>query len=228
MKIVDLKQNSRDWYEWRKQGIGASEAPAVMGVSPWSTPFQLWAKKTGKWEEPPPNEFAAAAMRRGNELEPVVRDMFNARGVAYNPLSASHDTHLFIRASLDGWNEETKTFIEIKCPNKKDHSGAVAGKVPEKYFPQLQQQFLVTGAQKAFYVSWDGRSAELAMVPVFPDQVYQEKLLGALKAFWGYMSLDVPPPSSPEDLEVVASILADATKRLNSAVSLFTQITKKT
>ena len=38
---------SRDhWLELRRMGIGASDIAAVVGISPWSTPHQVWISKT--------------------------------------------------------------------------------------------------------------------------------------------------------------------------------------
>lgn len=45
-KIIRLKQNSADWTEWRKSGLGASDAPIIMEKSPWSTPYKLYLEKT--------------------------------------------------------------------------------------------------------------------------------------------------------------------------------------
>jgi len=35
MKVVDLEQGTPQWLAWRRAGIGASEAPVIMGLSPW-------------------------------------------------------------------------------------------------------------------------------------------------------------------------------------------------
>ena len=33
--------------ETRRNFIGGSDAPAIMGVSPWDTPYTCWEKKVG-------------------------------------------------------------------------------------------------------------------------------------------------------------------------------------
>src|SRR5581483_972237 len=33
--IVDLRQGTQEWLGWRNQGIGASDAPIIMGENPW-------------------------------------------------------------------------------------------------------------------------------------------------------------------------------------------------
>ena len=43
--IVNLRQNTPKWLEWRGQGIGASDAPAVMGENPWKSADYLLKEK---------------------------------------------------------------------------------------------------------------------------------------------------------------------------------------
>ena len=66
--IVQLVQGSEAWHAHRRGLRNASETPAVLGISPWVTPYQLWLLKTGR-AEPDSN----AAMRRGTALEPQAR-----------------------------------------------------------------------------------------------------------------------------------------------------------
>ena len=59
-----LQQGTQEWLDWRKERIGASDTPCIMGVG-FKTPFQLWQVKTGRVPPDPQNY----AMQRGNELE---------------------------------------------------------------------------------------------------------------------------------------------------------------
>ena len=52
-----MDQNSPEWHEWRRKGIGSSDAPAVMKVSPWMTPYMLWEIKRGVAQEEPKSLF---------------------------------------------------------------------------------------------------------------------------------------------------------------------------
>ena len=42
--IVDLQQNTPEWLEFRRLRIGASDAPVIMEVSPYTTPYTLWER----------------------------------------------------------------------------------------------------------------------------------------------------------------------------------------
>lgn len=59
----------------RRTYIGGSDAAAILGVSPWQTRYQLWAKKTGLITEAPDPE-KEKIFARGKRLEPVVLQMF--------------------------------------------------------------------------------------------------------------------------------------------------------
>lgn len=59
---------SPEWYALRRQGVAASEIAAVLGLSPWVSPFDLWwHKKTGEDSQP-----ESGAMRRGKRREAAV------------------------------------------------------------------------------------------------------------------------------------------------------------
>lgn len=189
----------QNWHEWRKKGIGASDAPIIMGVSPWKTPYQLWLEKTGKVKA---DKIGNWATQRGHDLEPKARAQYELEiGVNCPPRLVEYAEFPVIRASLDGWDEKNNVVLEIKCPGAADHSKALSGEVPEKYWPQLQHQLLVTGANKAHYYSFDGEKGVL--IEVEPDKKYCAKLFMELKKFWECVETDTPPPLSAKDYKTV-------------------------
>lgn len=59
----------------RTKFVGGSDAAAILGVSPWATPVELWMQKTGRALD---EEITPARQRmfdRGHKLEPFIRDM---------------------------------------------------------------------------------------------------------------------------------------------------------
>lgn len=227
MKIVEVKQNSKDWRAWRTKGLGASDVPAVMGESPWTSPFELWLQKTGLMERPEPNTYQLAAMKRGTDLEPTVRKMFEKQvGRKYPAVSAEHDKHDFIRASFDGYNAETHTILEIKCPNKDDHGKALKGKVPDKYISQVQDQLLISGAPLCYYVSWDGKSPSLAIVEVKPDLPKQKLIEEACIDFWKRVQNRILPDVRREDVHKLVTLLHKYTlqaMKISEVMALITE-----
>jgi putative phage-type endonuclease len=227
VRLVNIKQGTKDWREWRGKGLGASDMPALMGDSPWTSPFELWLQKTGLWVREEPNAFQLAAMKRGNDLEPVVREMFEKKlGKKFPAVAGMHDEYDFIRASFDGLSEDNEV-LEIKCPNKVDHEKAVKGKVPTKYIAQVQLQLLISGARNAYYVSWDGRSTTLdGIVQVPPDFNYQSKLIDAAVDFWKRVASKTLPEVTTKDASKIIEKQKFHLEQANKLSELLTLITK--
>ena len=55
--------------------LGGSDAAAVLGISPWTTPVELWQEKTGRRRRDPVDPLRARILARGNKLEPFIREM---------------------------------------------------------------------------------------------------------------------------------------------------------
>ena len=68
-----------DWLEYRKTGIGGSDAAVVCGISRYKSPVELWMEKTGQL----PSQETGEAAYWGNLLEALVREEFTKRtGIA--------------------------------------------------------------------------------------------------------------------------------------------------
>lgn len=187
MKILKLDQGSQDWLRWRETGLGSSDAPIILGVSPWATPKELFERKL-KIRIP---QRTNSAMQRGKDLEPEIRKIYeDLFGYKVEPICGIHDTIPWLKVSLDGWNEERKIAIEIKAPNKDDHLCSLGGKVPEKYLPQCDHQLLVSNGNCLHYISYNPRfpkHEELAIVKHLPNSKALEALLEAEKEFWSWI-----------------------------------------
>lgn len=59
----------------RTKFLGGSDSAAVMGLSPWATPVELWQQKTGRVQKPEPDRAQMKRFERGHRLEPFIRDM---------------------------------------------------------------------------------------------------------------------------------------------------------
>ena len=184
----------QEWLNWRRGGIGSSDAAVIMNVSPWRTPRQLWEEKVLGSD----GQFENSAMTRGKELEPIARTWFEeTMNVTVFPKNKTHAESSWIRASLDGIDLEEKIMVEIKCPNKDDHSLALNKKVPEKYIPQLQHQLLVTGLDGMYYCSFDGTAGTI--VEVARDNAYIDTLLSEEQKFWDMVLSRTPPELTERD-----------------------------
>lgn len=188
-----LIQNTSEWLEFRRKKIGASDAPIILEVSPWKTPYQLWLEKTS-------GELPAisAYQKRGMELEELARQVFEKKtGMIMFPKVVLHPIFDWMMASLDGMDIDKQSIVEIKCPGQLDHDTAKAGKIPEKYIPQLQHQLAVTGLKLAYYFSFDGYDG--VIVEVGRDDSYIEQMIGREKAFLECVETCIPPPLKDRD-----------------------------
>lgn len=71
-ELIDVEYLTPEWYEIRRGGVAASEIAAVLGLSPWTSPFDLWWYKQTGDDAMPENR----AMRRGRRYETLVLDDF--------------------------------------------------------------------------------------------------------------------------------------------------------
>jgi len=113
-----MEQNSENWHGWRQKGLGSSDAPVIMGVSPYKTPFQLWEENTMPvgYKKEKGNDFI---QKKGHRLEILARADFELiSGMTFAATTAEHREMPFLRASLDGWNANVKEAIEIKFIGK--------------------------------------------------------------------------------------------------------------
>ena len=178
----------------RKNYLGASDAPIIMGVSPWRTPYQLWEDKLGL----APDQKDNYAMKRGRELEPVAREAYSVyTGNMVEPKQVFHKDISYMMANMDGITDDHSAAVEIKCPGKTDHNLAKDGIVPEKYRPQLQHQLAVIGLNELHYFSYlDG---DIALVEVGRDEGYIKRLLLEEKKFWSCVQNLTPPSMTDRD-----------------------------
>src|SRR5271165_7033006 len=114
----DIQIGSPEWIELRRAYIGASDAPVVMGVSPWRTPLQLWMEKTGMGDSQP----VTKAMHRGTVLEPEALAMYcDLVGINMLPRIMFSQSNEFQMATLDGIDASASIAVEIKTPGAVDH-----------------------------------------------------------------------------------------------------------
>ena len=172
----------------RSQGIGCSDIPAIMGVSPWKTSFQLWEEKISGKNETRDN----SAMKYGREMEPIIRkEVEKKTGVTLEAVKITHPSKPWLWASLDGYNRDENIVSEFKTASKEDHLRAISGNIPEKYWPQVQGQMEVVGVDSLIYCSYyDG---DFEILKVKKDRGYCEDMIFKVEMFWEAVVLQTPP-----------------------------------
>lgn len=174
-----MQQGSKEWHEFRRNHIGASDAPVIMGTSPWKTIEQLWEEKVNGIDSQKDNP----SMKRGRDLEVKARHVYQAiTGNFVIPEVLEHPQYKFMSASFDGLSPFFSFAVEIKIPGRIDHETALEGDVPPKYYPQLQHQMFVADLKEIDYFSWNEDSH--ALIKVKRDQEYIVKMVEAEITFW--------------------------------------------
>lgn len=204
-----MDQDREKWLKWRQDGIGSSDAAAIMGFSPYKTEQQIFEDKVADVIE----ETNSFIMQKGNELEPIARSQFAARFNMEHDADETFDAKLcvmtelpFMRASLDGSSKDGKTIIECKYQGKQNHADVGQGKVVKHYWIQIQHQLLVSGAERAFLVSInDGKSKNIFYHEIRPDENYLKQHIARLTDFWARVTKykmgnkDMKPAASDAD-----------------------------
>ena len=201
-----MDQRTEQWLAWRREGIAASDAPIVMGVSPYSTIVDLWRDKRGL---PPLKPKSTFIMDRGNHLEPIARARYSLlTGNTMLPALYQHHEHKLFRASMDGANPSMKGGLEIKYVGKKDFDDICGDMVPVRYYPQVQAQLFVTGFEWidffAYYLTPEClKDPELhhrgksKTIRIRPDLPFIERFVEEGYKFWKYVQDGVEPPYTP-------------------------------
>jgi len=190
---VDMSKfmGSPQWLEERRKGIGASDSAAVMGLSPWRTPYQVYLDKIGEakpWDSNP-------QMSWGLRMEPALRQFYSDvtnRPVRLPDKILYHSKYQFLLASLDGFTDD-KRVVELKTSRiSKGWGEPGTNEIPDYYVIQVQHQMIVTDFNVAdVVVSIGGGVPELYEVPA--DKELQEMIIEAEADFWQRVVEGRPP-----------------------------------
>lgn len=143
-----------EWLALRRNGIGASEASAIVGMNPYKTNVELWEEKTGRRE--PPDIGDKPYVKYGIESEKYLRGLFALDYPQYKVKYKNFDMRFnaeypFIFATLDGDLTEIesnrKGVLEVKTTEilKSMQYESWKDKVPDNYYIQILHQLLATG-----------------------------------------------------------------------------------
>ena len=211
-----MEQRTQEWYEYRKNHIGASDTPNVMGIG-YESPYQVWLEKIGMSQPKKMNE----AMERGVRLEPQAREKYNEMtGYDMMPIIGEDEEFSFMMASFDGMSSDRKHIVEIKIPGQKNHQMALDGQVPTHYYPQLQKQIYVAGLERVDYFSYSEESS--IIIPVERDDTFIASMILEEVKFWDLVESFTTPELTEKDVikrfdsewQILALQCLDCQKRL--------------
>lgn len=181
------------WRQARRSSIGASDAAAVMGISPWKTEAQLWDEKANGKTLDFNNSDTVRGHRSENHILELYgietgRKIFSGERIM---LMSNHNW--FMSCTLDGidfTNEDNPIVIEVKSV-KFSHGEWSDDKIPDYYFTQLLHQLAVTGWNEAILLvrftrneGWESASERMYHVKREDVQDQIDKLVRKESKFW--------------------------------------------
>jgi putative phage-type endonuclease len=195
------------WLEYRKMGIGGSDASVVCGVNRYKAPIELWQEKTGLI----PESEAGEAAHWGRMLEPLIRAEFTKRTgievVSVNQILQSRE-YPFMLANLDGVCRHPtngKVIFEAKTASLYKAGEWENDAVPYEYILQTHHYMAVTGYAGAYVAVLIGGN-DFQIRYVARDEEIITMLIRAEQDFWNRVLDDVPP--LPDGSEACAKFIA--------------------
>lgn len=196
--FADTRGMTREeWLESRRNGIGGSDASAILGVNPYSSPLKVYMDKIGKGGEEETNE----AMRQGTDLEQYVADRFVefmvAQGTPKKVRKCNkilrHPDYPWMLANIDREVLKENAGLECKTTSPYSKFKFEEGEINPHYYWQCVHYMAVTGADR-WYVSIVvlGKSHHVFCIERDEDAI--ATLIEAERAFWEeHVEPKVPP-----------------------------------
>ncbi len=211
MNIHDLLQGSPEWLAYRAQHFNASDAPAMMGCSPYKTRAQL-LREMHTGIAPDVDIATQKRFDNGHRAETLARPL--AEEIVGEDLYAVTGSLGRLSASFDGLTMDESTVWEHKALSGELRAAFAAidslvgggDEAPGRLLPihhrvQMEQQLHVSGAGRALFMAteWDadGALVEQRSVWYLPD----EELRGAILNGWDQFAADLAAYVLPESAE---------------------------
>lgn len=206
-KVVStLNLGREEWLQYRKQGIGGSDAGAICGLNPYRTAIQVYQDKVSDVCEDIDNE----AMRQGREFEDyVARRFMEATGKKVrraNAMFRSKD-HPFMLADVDRMIVGENAGLECKTASPYMAEKWKDGKIPLSYQIQCHHYMAVCGAD-AWYIAVLIYGREFKYYRIERDEELIADLIRVEQDFWeNNVQKRVMP--APDGSKVADSVIAE-------------------
>ena len=208
-KIYDFPDEDA-WLKGRMNGIGGSDASAIVGMNPYKTNIELFEEKTGR--RIPEDISEKPYVIYGKKAEEHIRELFRLDYPEYQ--IEHHEFRIlqsieypFMQASLDGELTDQsgrRGILEIKTTNilRSMQYEKWKDRIPDNYYIQVLHYLLVTGYDfvvlRAHLVSEWGKDKRTTVKHYFIEceEVLDDLvvLLQEEKKFWEYVESGRKPP----------------------------------
>lgn len=182
-----------DWLKYRKQGIGGSDAGAILGFNKYKSPHAVYIDKTTDYvEDLSENE----AVYWGTVLENIVAKEFEKRtGKKVQRVNAVLQSieHPFMLANLDRAIVGENAILECKTANQYLLPDWDGEEIPAAYIWQCQHYMAVTGADVCYIACLVG-GQKFVHKPIMRDEKLIQYLIEKEAEFWEFNVLANEPP----------------------------------
>lgn len=184
-----MTQTRIEWLKERQSGIGGSDVAAILGLSKWRTPLDVYNSKVGEV-----TDEDNVSMEWGRRLEPVIRQAYadkTGRAVECPEHLFRHVKYPFMIANLDGLCADR--VLEIKTARTgADWGEEGTDEIPEYYLTQVQHYMTVTGKELCDVAVLIGAS-DFRIYTVKNDPELAALLIEEEKKFWQCVQDRTPP-----------------------------------
>lgn len=167
----------------RRMTVGASDVPAILGLSPWQTPVEAWARLTGLVGRTPGNN----ATRRGQIIEPALLWHYaKTRGVEVTPGPGIDESPI---VAPDGWRHcrpdgiaSDGLLVEAKTTRRWDAWGPDGtDQIPVYYAAQVAWQLSVMDAERAAVIAYCPTDDDVRCYEIVRRRDVEARLVGRVE-----------------------------------------------
>jgi putative phage-type endonuclease len=174
-----------EWLEARRKGLGGSDIAAILGVSPWSTPMDVWLDKKGMLED-----HDTGARLRGRIFEPAIANYFAEQNdLEVSPAGMVEGPRPYMFGSPDFWvnkpGEPDFWGLEIKTSRKTDGWGPEnTDQIPVYYATQVHWYMIVTGKSKWDVMVYFVLRDEFRQYRLHEDKELHQSMMDKASEWW--------------------------------------------
>ena len=205
MNIANLVQGSPEWIAYRARHFNASDAPAMMGCSPYKTRAQL-LREMHTGVAPDIDAGTHKRYENGHRAEALARPL--AEEIVGEELYPVVGSSGRLSASFDGLTLDERQGFEHKALNEALRSAFAAGAdqdcrlLPIYHRVQMEQQLLISGAERILFMTtaWSADEALLEEHDCWytPDLELRQQIVDGWLQFEADLRAYVLPESSAE------------------------------
>lgn len=187
-------QTQAEWLAEHRHGIGGSDAAAVLNLSPWATPYDVWCAKVGEAAPPGPSREMTWI---GVALEDAMRKEYALRAgqPILMPTLMRHSEIPWLIGTPDGRGMEDGRIVEIKTARHGAGWGEPGtDEIPLHYLVQVHHYLMLCPEAPFADVAVLIAGADFRIYRVERDASVEADLLAREAAFWRLVRERTPPP----------------------------------